>query len=261
MAILTLALGVGATTAVFSFVDALLLREPPGVAAGGGALVSVYTGDFSSGPYGSTSYPDFESIQTDTSAFTALAAEDGSTVAPIRIGDDTARIRVSRVSASYFNVIGTPPLLGRPIVEGDVSPAPPAVGVVSAALWQRSFGGDPAIIGTTVTLDGHPIEIVGVAPERFQGLDLGRVIDIWIPLASSLRDACRARRIAACPSSDVSSRACRSAKRRLSSRRSLRASRTSTRPPIWARSNGRAIRGRCSCGLPAGSTRHSAVRC
>jgi predicted permease len=183
MAILTLALGVGATTAVFSFVDALLLREPPGVAAGGGSLVNVYTGDFSSGPYGSTSYPDFESIQTDTSAFTALAAEDGSTVAPIRIGDDTARIRVSGVSASYFNVIGTPPLLGRPIVAGDVSPAPPAVGVVSAALWQRSFGGDTAVIGTTVTLDGHPIEIVGVAPERFQGLDLGRVIDIWIPLA------------------------------------------------------------------------------
>ena len=63
MAIVTLALGVGATTAVFSFVDALLLREPPGVAAGGGALVNVYTGDFSSGPYGSTSYPDFESIR------------------------------------------------------------------------------------------------------------------------------------------------------------------------------------------------------
>jgi len=59
MAILTLALGVGSTTAVFSFVDALLLRQAPGVARGG-TLVSVYTSDFSSGPFGDTSYPDFE---------------------------------------------------------------------------------------------------------------------------------------------------------------------------------------------------------
>jgi len=181
MAILTLALGVGSTTAVFSFVDALLLRQAPGVARGG-TLVSIYTSDFSSGPFGDTSYPDFESIQSETLAFAVIAAEDAASVAPMRVGEDTSRVRVSRVSANYFKVIGTAPVLGRPIVEGDVSPARPTVGVISDALWQRSFGSDPAVVGTTVTLDGHPIEIVGVAPERFRGLDLGQIIDVWIPL-------------------------------------------------------------------------------
>jgi predicted permease len=181
MAILTLSLGVGATTAVFSFVDALLFRSASGVAEGA-PLVNIYTSDFSSGPYGDTSYPDFESIQAGTAAFASLAAEDGSRVAPIRIGDATERVRVSRVTGSYFAVIGGAPVLGRPIVHADTSAAHQVVAVISQTLWQRAFAGDPAVVGTMVTLDGASVEIVGVAPAHFRGLNLGQVIDIWIPL-------------------------------------------------------------------------------
>ena len=183
MAIVTLALGVGATTAVFSFVDALLFRAAAGVGEGT-TLVNVYTSDFSSGPYGETSYPDFESIRAGTAAFAQLAAEDSSTIAPLRVGDDTERVRVARVSAAYFPIIGSAPALGRPIVEGDTTPSRPAAAVISTALWQRAFANDPAVIGTTIALDGRSIDIVGVAPAHFRGLNLGQVIDVWVPLSN-----------------------------------------------------------------------------
>jgi predicted permease len=181
MAVLTLALGVGATTAVFSFVDALLFRQASGVGAGA-TLVSVYTSDFSSGPYGDSSYPDFVSMGSDTTAFVALAAEDGSSVAPLRVGNEMERVRTSRVSGTYFDVIGGAPALGRWILEEDTSAARPPVAVISHTLWQRAFGSDSGVIGTTVMLNGTLAEIIGVASPRFRGLDLGHPIDVWIPL-------------------------------------------------------------------------------
>jgi predicted permease len=182
MAVLTLALGVGATTAVFSFVDALLFRQASGVSAGA-TLVSVYTSDFSSGPYGDSSYPDFVSMGSDTTAFVALAAEDRSSVALLRVGNEMERVRMSRVSGSYFDVIGGAPTLGRWILEEDTSAARPPVAVLSHALWQRAFGSDSGVIGTTVVLNGTLAEIIGVASQRFRGLDdLGHPIDVWTPL-------------------------------------------------------------------------------
>ena len=222
MAIVTLALGVGATTAVFSFVDALLLREPRGRCRSGSAAGQRLHQRFQQRalrrarriPISNRSRPIRPLLRL-------LAAEDGSTVAPIRIGDDTARIRVSRVSSSYFNVIGSAPVLGRPIVEGDMSSAQPAVAVISAALWQRSFGER----SRRRRDHGHarwPIRSRSSAwrPSAFPGLDLGRVIDIWIPLPVPLCDPSRTGNRAYCRSSVVCSRACRSAKRRPSSRRS-----------------------------------------
>jgi predicted permease len=181
MAVLTLALGVGANTAVFSFVDALLFRPAPGVSAGR-ALVSIYTSDFSSGPWGSTSYPDFVSMQTGTSAFAELAAEDDSGIAPLRIGEEVERVRVSGVSGRYFTTIGSTATIGRTIVESDTQPASAPVAMISYALWQRAFAADPAVIGTTAALNDRTVTIVGVAGERFRGVDIGRSVDVWIPL-------------------------------------------------------------------------------
>src|SRR5207244_76693 len=87
MAVLTLALGTGANTAVFTFVDALLFRPAPGVRAPS-SVVTVFTSDFSSGPYGDSSYPDYLSIAESVTAFERTAAEDDSLVAPVRVGDD-----------------------------------------------------------------------------------------------------------------------------------------------------------------------------
>jgi predicted permease len=181
MAVLTLALGVGANTAVFSFVDALLFQAAPGTNAGR-SLVNIYTSDFSSGPWGASSYPDFRSMQTGTSAFDDLSAEDDDGVAPLRIGLETDRVRVSRVSGRYFNAIGADAALGRTIVESDTQPTSPPVATISYTLWQRAFGADRSVIGTTVTLNEQAVTIVGVASPRFRGLDLGRSIDLWVPL-------------------------------------------------------------------------------
>ena len=123
MAVLTLALGTGANAAVFSFVDALLFRAAPGVRPRA-PLVSVYTSDFSSGPYGETSYPDFVSIQAGTTAFGQLAARaTDATIATVRIGDDTERVRVARVSGDVLRLSASRPSSGGCSVEADMRPA------------------------------------------------------------------------------------------------------------------------------------------
>ena len=181
MAVLTLALGTGANTAVFGFVDALLFRPAPGVHAPG-RLMTVFTSDFSSGPYGETSYPDFISIAAEVPAFERVAAEDDNLVAPIRIGDEVERVRVARVSGGYFGVLGVGTTRGRPLAEADAASGAADVVVISDHFRARAFASESSVLGTTVTLNGRVVTIVGVAQPRFRGLDLGRAIDVWMPL-------------------------------------------------------------------------------
>jgi predicted permease len=181
MAVLTLALGTGANTAVFGFVDALLFRPAPGVQAPG-RVMAVFTSDFSSGPYGDTSYPDFVSIAAEVPAFESVAAEEDNLVAPIRIGTEVERVRVSRVSGGYFATLGVAAALGRPLGDADVASGTADVAVVSHDFWTRTFASQPSVLESTVTLNGRVVTIVGVAHPRFRGLDLGRAIDVWIPL-------------------------------------------------------------------------------
>ena len=181
MAVLTLALGTGANTAVFGFVDALLFRPAPGVHAPG-RVMTVFTSDYSSGPYGATSYPDFLSIAGEVPAFARVAAQDDNLVAPIRIGDDVERVRVARVSGGFFGLLGVGAALGRPLGDADAATGTADVAVVSHHFWARAFASQPSVLGTTVTLNGRVVTIVGVAQSRFRGLDLGRAIDVWIPL-------------------------------------------------------------------------------
>src|SRR5687767_9909195 len=123
MAVLTLALGTGVNTAVFGFIDALLFRPAPGVQAPG-RLMTVFTSDYSSGLYGDTSYPDFLSIAEGIPAFEKVAAEDNDLVAPIRVGDDVERVRISSVSGGYFTVLGVTAALGRTIADSDAAGEP-----------------------------------------------------------------------------------------------------------------------------------------
>lgn len=181
MAVLTLALGTGTNTAVFSFVDALLFRPAPGVRAPG-RLVTVFTSDFSSGPYGNTSYPDYLTIAAAVPAFDGVAAEDNSNVAPVRIGDAVERARVSQVSGGYFAVLGLTPALGRALDEEDATAGARPV-VVSHTFWKRALAGSPAALGSTIRLNDATFTVVGVAPAAFRGLGLARAIDMWVPLA------------------------------------------------------------------------------
>ena len=180
MAVITLALGTGANTAVFSLVDALLFRPPPGVSAPD-TLAAVYTSDFSSGPYGDTSYPDFVAIADGVQTFERVAAEYDEPFAPVRVGSEMQRVGISRVSGQYFNVLGAAPAAGRGISHIDASTDAP-VAVVSDAFWARAFGRDPLAIGASIKLRERTFTIVGVAPPAFRGLDLSRAVDIWTPL-------------------------------------------------------------------------------
>ena len=184
MAVLTLALGTGANAAVFSFVDALLFKPAPAVRAAR-PLVAVYTSDFSSGPYGATSYPDYLSLKNDTQVFATLAALDDAATATMRVGDDLQRVRVARVSAEYFDALGVKTLYGRLLSAADTQPSSPPVAVIGHGLWRRMFESDPVTIGTTVRLNDRVFTIVGIAPPRFGGIDAGRTIEVWIPLDPS----------------------------------------------------------------------------
>src|SRR3954469_23821497 len=184
MAVVTLAIGTAANAAVFSFVDALLFRPAPAVHPAR-PLVSVFTSDFSSGPYGTSSYPDFVSFAADTTAFSALAAIDDSTIAPMRTGDDVQRVRVARVSGQYFPLLGLRVIVGRGLAESDMAPSASAAAVISAALWDRAFAGSDSTIGTTVMINGRSYSIVGIAPRRFVGTDAGNPLDVWVLLTTA----------------------------------------------------------------------------
>jgi predicted permease len=181
MAIVTLALGTGANAAVFSFVDALLFKGAPGVHPQR-PLVAVYTSDFSSGPWGGSSYPDYLSFKSDTTAFATLTALDDSTTATLRFGDDLQRVRVARVTSEYFEALGVKPSNGRPLTAADAQPSAPPAAVIGDGLWRRAFGSEPGTIGTTIMLNGGAFTIVGIAPPRFSGIDAGRPIEIWTAL-------------------------------------------------------------------------------
>jgi predicted permease len=185
MAVLTLALGTGANAAVFSFVDALLFKAAPGIEPKR-PLIAVYTSDFSSSPYGESSYPDYVAFKTATTAFGPLAALDDSSTATVRVGDDLQRVRVARVTGEYFPALGVVPAVGRTLFEADMQPGAPPAAVISEALWRRAFRADRSAVGTTITLSGRAdtqtFTIVGVAARRFSGIDAGRPVDIWTPL-------------------------------------------------------------------------------
>jgi predicted permease len=187
MAALTLALGTGANAAVFSFVDALLFKPAPGLHPAR-PLVSVFSSDFSSGPYGDTSYEDFVSMGSETQAFAALAALDDSIVAPLRVGDDVQRVRVARVTATYFEVLGIRMSNGRGITAADIDATATPAAVISDNLWRRALGSTPLAIGSTIIVNGRAHVIVGIAPPRFTGVDLGRSLDVWVPLVPTPRD-------------------------------------------------------------------------
>jgi predicted permease len=192
LALLTIGIGVGVNATVFSLVNALLLRPSPGV-PDHGSLVSVFTSDFSSGPYGSSSYPDYVSLKTDASAFRGLAAFREAPVSMMRVAGAMERVRPAAVSDEFFDVLGMRPAAGRLISAADAGSAAP-VGVIGYNLWQRSFGGAASAIGAHVTLDGQPLTIVGVAPPRFDGLSLGAQTEVWTRLADRTIPAERSHR-------------------------------------------------------------------
>ena len=187
VAVMSLALGIGANTAIFSLVNALLLRPMP--VARPSEIVSVFTSDFSGPAYGASSHPDYLDFRR-VDALSGLAAWAPTPVA-LAQGGESQRLFAEAVSANYFDVLGIRPVMGRGFVpEEDAGPH--AVAVIAHGLWRRAFGGDPGVIGRSVTLNGTPFQVVGVAPPEYVGAMRGLAMDLWIPL--SMQDVARTGR-------------------------------------------------------------------
>jgi predicted permease len=180
IALLTIGIATGANATVFGFVSALLLRPAPGV-ADPGSLISIYTSDYSSGPYGSSSYPDYLSLKSDVPAFAQIAAQlDDSGV--VQVDNTVARVPVASVTGEYFALLGVGPALGRLLTPADTAASAPPVVVIGHGFWSRSLAANPSIVGTPLTSNGQTFTIVGVLAEGFGGLDLGQAVEVWRPL-------------------------------------------------------------------------------
>ncbi len=179
VAIATLALGIGASTAVFSVVNGLLLRSLPGIAAPE-RLVEVTQGD--GDDFASISYPVFEHLRDGSSTLDDLAAFD---VVSLAMGGDDGTPEVYfglQVSSNYFSVLGVEPALGRFFdVARSFREAEDAV-VLSHGLWQRRFSHDPDVLGRSVLLNGYPARIIGVASPGFGGHVVAAKADVFVPL-------------------------------------------------------------------------------
>jgi predicted permease len=177
--ILTLALGIGANTAMFTVFNAVLLRPISGVANPGGLVIlerlQKNNPDFSFG------YPDYLDYRDQNQSFTGLAARC-RTALTLSHGT-TERITGELVSGNYFAVLGVNPVLGRLIVPEDVQTDGEApVAVVSYGIWQRVFGSDQEVAGKNILLNGQRFTVVGVAARRFAGTTVGSPTDVWLPL-------------------------------------------------------------------------------
>jgi predicted permease len=184
--VLALALGIGMNVAVFSFVNALLLRPPEGVTAMGSLLEIWLHSRTSTGvqSYMPFTYPDYAYYRDQSRALEGVLAFDGDGAPTIwnRSGQGQV-IQGQLVSGNYFSLLGVHAILGRTISSGDdqtVSPHP--VVVLSHSFWQHELGSDPGIVGRTLVLNGAAFSVIGVAPPGFAGLLVGSAPDFWAPL-------------------------------------------------------------------------------
>src|SRR5262244_1014412 len=176
IAVLTLSLGIGANTAIFSLVNAVLLRPLP--FAEPERLVWTW-GEFSGGNRASTSPPDFLDYRAQNRSFEELSAMMFNSFNLTGAGEPE-RVIGSSVTANFFQALGVKPVQGRAFLPEEEQSGRERVAIIGQGLWQRRFGGDPQIIGKTITLDGRSHIVVGVAPDATRVL---REDEIWTPLA------------------------------------------------------------------------------
>ncbi len=177
---LSLALGIGLNTAIFSLVNALLLRPLPGVEQPDN-LIGIYDTRQGSG-YFNVSYPDYLYYRERSQSFSDIVAHWPTPFALSSSGDPV-KVDGAIVSGNYFPTLGLKPVRGRFFLpEEDRTPDAHPVAVISYSLWHRHFNSDPDLIGKTVTLNGHGFTVIGIAPAGFTGTLTGLAAELWVPL-------------------------------------------------------------------------------
>ncbi len=194
-AILTLALGIGGTTAMFTLIHAVMLRSLP--VADPGELYRVGEGDdccIEGGPqdrWGMFSYSLYQRLKAETPEFEEVAAFQAGTgrLSVRRQGVESAArpLRSEYVSGNYFHTLGVGAFGGRMFTPDDDTLAAQPVAVLSHRVWQTTYGSDPSVVGSSFVVEGHPFTVIGVSPPGFFGETLrGDPPDIWIPLHQEL---------------------------------------------------------------------------
>jgi predicted permease len=213
VAVLTLALGIGANTAIFSLINAAMLRslpvrdpqrlvvfqwaahESPNT-NGSYSFMSCPSVNTSEGGAGtetnghhgcSFSFPMFRRFQLLQNVFSGVVGLAGNVGLSLRGNGPASFVQGEMVSGDFFDTLGVVPAVGRFFTPSDDTPGVPPVAVLSYGYWQTAFGADPAVVGRTIWLNNVPVTIVGVAAKEFPGLDLDQTHPIWLPLSVSSR--------------------------------------------------------------------------
>jgi putative ABC transport system permease protein len=180
VAVASLALGIGANTAIFSLVNTVLLRPLPVARPERLLSVSVVGKDDSMLAFSYPTYKDYRDRSGDV-----LAGLFAERLAPMSLSRASGNERVwgYLVTGNYFEVLGVSAARGRTFTsEEDRAALSAPVAVISHACWQRRFGGDPAVVGRDVLLNGHPFRVVGVMPEGFAGTEIIYTPEVWVPM-------------------------------------------------------------------------------
>ena len=195
VAVLTLALGIGANTAIFSVVNSVLIRNLP--VRDPQQLVFLTNPDaqgmeqgFEDGDRDFITYPEFQELSHNSQVLSGLAAS-ASEGPKLSVGienegqsSEGAPARISLVSGSYFSVLGVDPILGREFTsEVDTVRDASPVAVISYSFWQERFGGDRAVLGRKIQIRGTSYDVIGVTPPQFNGETVGLSPDAWVPLS------------------------------------------------------------------------------
>jgi predicted permease len=202
--IVTLALGIGANTAIFTLVNAVMLRSlpvrdpqqlvvlqwsarhwPQNVGTSSFGDCAFHERNSASVTGCSLPYPQFQEIQKHSKVFADAMAFAGPS--PMNLSGNGAAtiVQGELVSGSYFDTLGVSSVLGRTLMPDDESPGAPAVAVLDYAYWQRAFGGSPAVIGRTIRLNDTAFTIVGVTESDFTRLTPGKSVDLWVSLSQA----------------------------------------------------------------------------
>ncbi|HTG92573.1 MAG TPA: ABC transporter permease [Pyrinomonadaceae bacterium] len=173
VAVLSIALGIGVNTTIFSFVNATLFRPLPFPESD--KLVRLWDGN-------AASYPDYVAYRDDSKVFSSLVAYAQRPLS-LNVNGESERIFGEIVTGNYFDVLKVKPAIGRGFLqEEDRTPGTHPVVVLSNGLWRRQFNSDPAIIGKGIKLNNYSFTVIGVMPEKFVGATLISPPDVWVPM-------------------------------------------------------------------------------
>ena len=181
VAALIIGLGIGGNTAIFSIVNAILLRPQP--YAHPEALANIYVSESDGKSFATTSYPEYEEFARQTGVFEGVAAFD-LTILNRMTAAGSEVVFAESTSPNYWELLGLHPQLGRGYTAADAAPGSAPVAVVGFHTWQRKFGSDSSLVGRTVALNGTPVTIIGVGPRDYDGVVVGVSSQFFLPYAS-----------------------------------------------------------------------------